>query len=277
MNKLLTLALILLCWASNAQPIKMMTYNIRYANDNDGENVWDNRKSKVVQLINYYEPLVFGIQEGLEKQVKYLDESLDSYDYVGVGRDDGKTKGEYSAVFYNTQALEVLESSTFWLSETPDKISKGWDASLERICTYARFKNKKTGKTFWVFNTHFDHRGEEARKNSAKLILEMINKKTNLGTDKVVFMGDLNLVPEHEAIATIKSQLDDSKTISEKAPYGPVGTSNGFKTDLVMTRRIDYIFTKNLKVKEYVQIDDRRDDNYYPSDHLPVLVELEAF
>ncbi|MEQ9285903.1 MAG: endonuclease/exonuclease/phosphatase family protein [Cyclobacteriaceae bacterium] len=277
MNKLLTLALILLCWASNAQPIKMMTYNIRYANDNDGENVWDNRKSKVVQLINYYEPLVFGIQEGLEKQVKYLDESLDSYDYVGVGRDDGKTKGEYSAVFYNTQALEVLENSTFWLSETPDKISKGWDASLERICTYARFKNKKTGKTFWVFNTHFDHRGEEARKNSAKLILEMINKKTNLGTDKVVFMGDLNLVPEHEAIATIKSQLDDSKTTSEKAPYGPVGTSNGFKTDLVMTRRIDYIFTKNLKVKEYVQIDDRRDDNYYPSDHLPVLVELEGF
>lgn len=277
MNKLLTLALILLCWTTNAQPIKMMTYNIRYANDNDGENVWDNRKSKVVQLINYYEPLVFGIQEGLEKQVKYLDESLGNYGYVGVGRDDGKTKGEYSAVFYNTQALEVLESSTFWLSETPDKISKGWDASLERICTYARFKNKKSGKTFWVFNTHFDHRGEEARKNSAKLILEMINKKTNLGTDKVVFMGDLNLVPEHEAIATIKSQLDDSKSISEKAPYGPVGTSNGFDTGLVMTRRIDYIFTKNLRVNQYIQIDDRRDDNYYPSDHLPVLVELEGF
>lgn len=277
MNKLLTLALILICWTTNAQPIKMMTYNIRYANDNDGENVWDNRKSKVVQLINYYEPLVFGIQEGLEKQVKYLDESLGNFDYVGVGRDDGKTKGEYSAVFYNTQALEVLESSTFWLSETPDKISKGWDASLERICTYARFKNKKTGKTFWVFNTHFDHRGEEARKNSSKLILEMINKKTNLKKDKVVFMGDLNLVPDQEGIATLKAQLDDSKSISAKTPYGPVGTSNGFKTDLIMTRRIDYIFSKNLQVNQYAQIDDRRDDNYYPSDHLPVLVELEGF
>ncbi|MEQ6121119.1 endonuclease/exonuclease/phosphatase family protein [Reichenbachiella sp. MALMAid0571] len=276
-NHLTLLFIITIGFSAVAQPVHLMTYNIRYANENDGENIWDNRKDKIVKMINYYEPGIVGIQEGLLKQVEYLDKSLKDFNFVGVGREDGKKQGEYAAIFYNKKKYKVMENTTFWLSETPEKVSVGWDAALERICTYALFKDKQTGKTFWVFNTHFDHRGDQARVNSAKLILEMINKKTDLSKHPVVLMGDLNLTPEKEGIQTLKSQLSDSKMISEKEPYGPIGTSNGFDTSRIMTGRIDYIFVKNLKVKQYAQLNDRRDNNLYPSDHIPVLIEAYGF
>jgi endonuclease/exonuclease/phosphatase family metal-dependent hydrolase len=255
-----------------AQPIDLMTYNIRYDNKGDNENNWHHRKEKIVKLIEHYAPAVIGIQEGLSHQVEYLDESLPAYSYVGVGRDDGKTKGEYAAVFYNSKRLKVLESGNFWLSETPEKISVGWDASMERICTYARFKDKASGNELWVFNAHFDHRGKQAQTNSAKLVLDIIASKTNLKKDKVVFMGDLNVFPEEEAIQTLKTKLDDSREISTTAPYGPQGTFNSFKLDMIMKRRIDYIFVNNLKVSKHLHIDDRRDNNLFPSDHLPVFI-----
>lgn len=274
MIKLLTVALLVFSMSANAQIVKVMTYNIRYDNKNDGDNIWINRKAKVAQLIEFYAPAVFGTQEGLVHQLDYLDESLKSYKYVGVGRDDGKKKGEFSAIFYNSKEYDIVENSDFWLSETPEKVSVGWDASMERICSYALVRNKKSGKTFWVFNAHFDHRGTEARKQSAQLILDMIDKKTSAMKLPVVLMGDLNLGPEEEPIKLISANMDDTRLVSETKPYGPSGTFNRFDKTFVMDRRIDYIFTKNFKVKKYAQIDDRLENNNFPSDHIPVLAEL---
>ncbi|MEM8889234.1 MAG: endonuclease/exonuclease/phosphatase family protein, partial [Bacteroidota bacterium] len=141
-----------------------MTYNLRYDNPNDGENRWDLRKEFLRDQLKFFEPDVMGIQEGLKHQLDYLDGELSAYSYIGVGRDDGKEKGEYTAIFYKADKLSLIRQSTFWLSESPDEISVGWDAALERICTYALFEEKAGGAKFYVFNTHFDHRGEKARR-----------------------------------------------------------------------------------------------------------------
>ena len=257
-----------------AQSYKIMTYNIRYDNPNDGENQWSKRKAFLSNQITYNEPDVFGIQEGLHHQVTYLDNTLVNYKYLGVGRDDGKTKGEYSAVFYNADKLKVLKESTFWLSKTPNKTSVGWDASMERICTYALFIDKNTNQRFWVFNTHFDHIGNEARLQSTKLIVETI-ESLNKKNYPVVVTGDLNLEPESKPLQYLSSVLNDSKTISLSTPFGPTGTYSGFKFNEPVTNRIDYIFTskKNIKVNKYAVLSDSKDCKY-PSDHLPVLVEL---
>lgn len=272
MKQIITIALLLIGFASHGQKIKAMTYNIKYDNKNDTVNNWNDRKQKMVQLIMYYNPSFLGIQEGLHNQVTYLDKNLKKYSYVGIGRDDGKQKGEYSAIFFNKNKYKILESNTFWLSETPNKISVGWDASMERICTYALFQDKKTKQKTMVFNTHFDHIGTLARKNSAKLIVETIKKK-NIHNVPVILMGDFNLTPNQEAIATIKSAFKDSYSASKKEPYGPKGTFNGF-TNRVMKNRIDYIFVRGFDVASVVHIDDKMDNNKHISDHIPVLATL---
>ena len=158
------------------QSHSIMSYNIRYDNIWDVENSWTIRKDKVRQILVQYAPSIIGIQEGLLNQVQYLDSCLTNYEYIGVGRDDGKELGEFCAIYFDTTRYAVLNHSTFWLSETPDTISVGWDAALERICTYGLFKDRKTAEEFWVFNTHFDHMGARAREQSSVLILKMIKK-----------------------------------------------------------------------------------------------------
>jgi len=258
----------------SAQSIKVMTYNIRYDNPKDGENRWDNRKEFLTDQIKFYEPDFLGTQEGLSHQILFIDSTLTQYNYIGVGRNDGKTEGEYSAIFYNSVKFTPIKSSTFWLSETPDIPSKGWDASLNRICTYGLFKNKATKVKLWIFNTHFDHRGVEARKNSVKLIIKKI-KELNKENFPVVFMGDLNLEPESEAIQYLSNQMNDTKTVSTKIVFGPTGTFNGFKFDKPVTRRIDYIFVSkgNIDVEKYAVLSNSKDLRY-PSDHLPVYAEI---
>jgi len=259
------------------QNIKLMTYNIRMDTPNDEENAWPNRKENFVNQIHFYTPDVLGIQEGLEHQVIYLDDHLKTYKYVGVGRADVKEEGvgEYSAIFYNYQNFKEIKSGTFWLSETPDTPSRGWDASLNRICTYILLKNKTSGQKFWVFNTHFDHRGVLARKNSAALIIQKINS-INKEKLPVFLMGDLNLQPQEEPIQFIAKELNDSKTISQLPPYGPVGTYNGFDACKKIGKRIDYVFTSkdNITIKKYAVIADVNDMKY-PSDHFPVFIEAE--
>ena len=159
-----------------------MTYNIRFDNPDDGDNRWDKRKEFLADQIRSQEPDVLGIQEGLLHQVAFLAESLPDYEYVGVGRDDGKKKGE----FYNSRKLRLTDSGTFWLSETPSKVSVGWDAALPRICTWARFLPAAGGKSLVVFNTHFDHKGAKARYESARLILRKIAEITG-GDEPFVF------------------------------------------------------------------------------------------
>ena len=159
-----------------SQNLKVMSFNIRLNVDSDKENSWTNRKQDVADLLTYYHPDYFGVQEALPDQMKDIKNGLKNYDYVGVGRDDGKEKGEFSAIFYDTDRLQVLKSDTFWLSETPEKPSKGWDAALNRICTYAVFRDKKSKKEFMALNLHFDHIGNIARVKSSELILKKIKE-----------------------------------------------------------------------------------------------------
>ncbi len=256
----------------NSQDITLMTFNLRYSTPRDGENSWENRKAFVADLIQYYEPHIFGVQEALDEQMQYLDKVLTSYTYVGVGRDDGKRKGEYSGVFYQKDQYELLEGETFWLSEQPDKPSVGWDASMERICTYVHLKHKSSGKLFWVFNTHFDHKGKEARSKSVDLILQWIDKK-NTNREAVFVTGDLNLSPDETPIKKLAKAMADSWEVTLNSPYGPTGTFNGFDFEKPLERRIDYIFVSpaQVEVKKYRTIDDFKEFRY-PSDHMPVMI-----
>ncbi len=261
--------------SSEKEILNIMTYNIRYDNPNDGENQWKNRKEFLVDQIKYNEVDIFGIQEGLHHQVQYLNNEFTNFNYVGIGRDDGKEKGEYSAVFYNSKKYKVIESNTFWLSETPNDISVGWDASMERICTYAVFESINTKQQFLVFNTHFDHIGNVARLESSKLIHSKI-LEININNLPVFVMGDLNLLPSSEPIEYLSEKFSDSKKISQLKPFGPKGTFNAFKHQEPVEDRIDYIFTNknNVQVNKYAVLSDSKDCKY-PSDHLPVLIEVE--
>lgn len=251
-----------------------MTYNIKYDNKNDTINNWNDRRVSLVRLIRHYEPSIFGTQEALHHQVEFIDEELPNFSFIGVGRDDGKQKGEYSPIHFDHTKFKVLISNTFWLSKTPDKISVGWDAAMERICTYGLFEELKTGNKFYVFNTHFDHIGNKAREKSAKLILKKI-KKINSNKLPVVLMGDFNLRPEEKPIQLIKKKLKDGSDITQKPFYGPSGTFNGFNYKMILKNRIDYIFVKDFKVNSYLHIDDRMENNKHISDHLPVLIRIE--
>lgn len=271
--------LLLLVWLSvisvaNAQknqPINVMSYNIRLNTASDGVNAWPNRKDNVKALVKFYDTDILCVQEALPEQFDALSENTD-FDVVGVGRDDGKRKGEFSAIYFNKNRFIKKDGGTFWLSLTPAVPSKGWDAALNRICSWVKLYDKLNKKEFIVFNTHYDHVGVQARIESAKLIKQKIQEIAP--KLPVVFTGDLNVTPETEAIATIKSFLTDTKEISIEAPYGPTGTFNAFKWDSPLKDKIDYIFVnKAFKVQKFAVLSDSKDQRYY-SDHLPVFVKL---
>lgn len=277
MKILLPTALILLLFTfmnTTAQHTKVMTYNIRLDVAIDGENRWNNRKEMLAGQVKFYEPDFLGVQEALPNQMQYLRTELNNmYGSIGIGRDDGKNQGEYSAIFYNSTKYTVLEQSSFWLSETPDKPSLGWDAQYKRICTYGLFENKATKQKVWVFNTHFDHIGTVARVKSATLILQKI-KEVNTHNLPFVLMGDFNLEEDSEPIQLIKQQLIDTKYRAKQA-FGPSGTFNAFEFTKPVTKRIDYIFTPKtgIEITKYAVLSDSKDCRY-PSDHLPVYTEM---
>jgi endonuclease/exonuclease/phosphatase family metal-dependent hydrolase len=259
---------------SYSQINKIITYNIKYDNPNDSLNNWDNRKMELVSLLKYYEPDLFGVQEALEHQLNYIDLNLVNYSRIGVGRDDGKQKGEFSPIYYDSNKFSLIDESTFWLSDQDDTVSIGWDASMERICTYGVFENKTSQKKIFVLNTHFDHIGEIAREESSKLILSKIND-LNKNNYPVILMGDFNAEPETKPIRIFKKELIDGAELSKDGIYGPYGTYTGFTKDVLAKRRLDYIFVKNLKVEKYRHIDDKMKNSNYLSDHLPVLIEFK--
>lgn len=259
---------------SYSQTFTAMTYNIRLNVAVDGENAWPLRKEYLTSQIRFYEPDILGVQEGTPSQVVEMSELLPNYNQVGIGR-DGEGEGESSNIYYKKGRFIVKESATFWLSETPNEISKGWDADFNRVCTYALLKDKKTKKYVFVFNTHLDHVGEEARTNGIQLILSKI-KTINSKNYPVIFMGDLNSEPTSDRITNLKKVMTDCRDISEEKPFGPSGTFNSFKHNEPVTRLIDYIFVyKNnkFKVEKYAILSDSKDLKY-PSDHLPVFVKL---
>ena len=250
--------------------LKILSYNIRYDNPDDGINKWDNRKGTIINYIKKNTPDIIGMQEVLNNQLIELDSSLDDYAFVGVGREDGKTKGEYSPIFFKPSKLILIKSDTFWLSETPDKVSVGWDAALERICTYALFEQINTKKKFLVFNTHFDHIGENARSESAKLILKKI-KKINRNKLPTLITGDFNLTPETKPMKIFKNNFNDVMESSDfENTYN--GTYTGFNVNENPTRRIDYIFEKDFQVKKAKHLLIKTSKGLWASDHHPVFL-----
>ena len=275
MHKSILLFFLMLLFGTTApaQTLSFLSYNIRYDNPADGPDAWANRREFLAGQLRFHKPDVFGVQEGLKHQLDYLLEQLPGYRYVGVGRDDGMEAGEYSALFYRTDRFRALEAGTFWLSERPDTVSKGWDAALPRICTWALLEDTVSGRRIRVFNSHFDHIGKEARRLSAGLILAKMTELNPAG-DPVVLMGDFNSAPDTKPIAEFREFLHDTQAHSQEPPFGPSGTFNGFRFQEPVTHRIDYIFVSPaLRVLQYAVLSDCR-DGHYPSDHLPVLARL---
>ncbi|QZE13658.1 endonuclease/exonuclease/phosphatase family protein [Halosquirtibacter laminarini] len=277
-NLLVSLAIVLISTSAQAKIIKtnsrVMTYNLRYDNPHDGDQSWSHRKAGVISLIKFHGPEILSIQEGLHHQVQDLKEGLEHYDYVGVGRDNGDEKGEYAAIFYDSEKYSKVESGNFWLSPTPNKASIGWDAACIRICTWVKLRDKVTRQLLFVFNTHFDHVGKEAQRNSAKLIVEKIDKLTEGRETPFVLTGDFNLTPDDKSIIYLSKEFNDSKQVTRRKPYGPDGTFNSFDFNHKLDQRIDYIFTSSeVTVERYAVLSDSKNRHYY-SDHLPVLVDI---
>ncbi|HEY9260202.1 endonuclease/exonuclease/phosphatase family protein [Chitinophaga sp.] len=263
--------------AQKKTQIQVATYNLRLNLAWDSANAWPHRKEMVKDLIQYHGFDIFGVQEALSDQMKDLEE-MPQYAHVGVGREDGNTKGEYSAIFYNKNKYQVIQSGNFWLSPTPDKPSKGWDAAYIRICTWACFKVKATGKQFFMFNTHFDNEGVVARENAARMILEKIDAVAAKNTP-VIITGDFNSNPTTSAYGTITKKFSDAKLVVETKPYGPDSTFNDFKyhnwTKVVKEGRIDFLFVNpQIRVLKYAVLTDSKDLRF-PSDHFPVTCQLE--
>jgi endonuclease/exonuclease/phosphatase family metal-dependent hydrolase len=228
----------------------------------------------VTDLLKFHKADIFGLQEALFGQIKDIENALPGFGWFGTGRDDDDKAGEFSPIFYNKDLFNLIENGQFWLSETPDKPGLGWDAACNRVCVWGKFEQKETGRHFFVFNTHFDHKGDTARANSAKLILKFIAEKKLKENLPVILTGDFNLTPDQLPILLIKKDLSDCRDISVEQPYGPVGTFNAFQPDSPLDRRIDYIFVNNkVKVIKFAILTDSK-DNRYPSDHLPVFVKI---
>ena len=262
----------------HSQELNVMTFNIRYNTRNDSLNAWPYRKDNAASQIKFHNVHILGIQEAWHEQMMDLSQPRSKYKYVGVGRDDGKTKGEYSAIFYDTTRMKLLGSSTFWLSLTPEiPGSKSWDAAITRIVTWAKFTDIKRNRTFFVFNTHFDHIGKEARRESARLLKQKV--KDIAGNNPVVITGDFNSKPSDEPIKIItesndKDKFIDTKAVSLTPHYGPQGTFNAFTSKEIDNEPIDFIFLKGKwKVLQHATLSQTWGGRF-SSDHFPVFAKL---
>lgn len=260
------------------QPINIISFNIRLDNPKDAPNDWPNRTEKVTSQILFHEADIIGVQEALHNQVADLEKGLPGYSFTGVGREDGKDKGEYSCIFYNINRLELLASQTFWLSQTPLLPgSKSWDAAITRIVTWAKFRDRHTKQVFFAFNTHFDHIGKVARGESANMLLKAVDSIA--GKTPAVITGDFNSKPTDEPIVLITEntnplKLTDSRQISASGHYGPHGTFNGFGQKEESDHPIDYIFIKgNWKVLQHATLSQTWGGRF-SSDHFPVFARL---
>jgi endonuclease/exonuclease/phosphatase family metal-dependent hydrolase len=279
MKRIVLLALVFMMTEATAQsPLNVMTFNIRYNTMADSANAWPFRKDKVASQILFHEAHIIGVQEALHGQMTDLQERLPQFKYAGVGRDNGKEKGEYSAIFYDTTRVQALQTKTFWLSETPEVAgSKSWDAAITRIVTWIKFRDKKTKKIFFAFNTHFDHIGKVARRESAKILLQAV--KDIAGDTPAFITGDFNAEPSDEPVQVIKDvsnplHLTDSKEVSLKPHYGPTGTFNGFRNKERNDQPIDYIFLKGKwKVLKHATISQTW-QGLFASDHFAVLATI---
>ena len=256
--------------AEKTNDIKVISYNVRFSGG-DGENHWDKRKHASINMINDEKPTVFGVQEAKADQIAYLRENLPEYGYIGVGREDGKSGGEHMSIFYLKEQVELLDGGTFWLSETPDVPSMGWDAACKRSCTWTKMKMKDTGKEFAYINTHLDHVGKVAQREGLALICKRFAEIVPVGMPAFL-TADFNALTNDPIFEPLNAEMFDAR---EKAPETDRrATYNGFKpggednADLV----IDHIFYRGAEAKTFKVL---RDKNYgapFISDHYPVVM-----
>lgn len=268
------------CANDTGHPLRVMTFNIRYDNPEDGENAWVHRRDHVVSMIRFHKADVVGLQEALAGQLDYLASRLPEFNWLGVGRDDGNREGEFTAIFYRKDRLTSTRDSTFWCSETPGRPGLGWDAACNRTVTWAAFVDRHTKRAFYVFNTHFDHRGVKAREESARLLLRKI--PTIAENAPVIVTGDFNCIPGSEPYKIVTGrpvqkgmrQLVDARHISENGHHGPHGTFTDFNVHAVPKEPIDFIFvSRDWDVVSHATLSDTFDGRL-PSDHMPVLAEI---
>jgi endonuclease/exonuclease/phosphatase family metal-dependent hydrolase len=253
-------------------PLRIMTYNVRFNNPLDGEHAWPRRKDRVASLIRCHQPDVVGVQEALKEQVDDLAAPLEGYAWFGTGRDGGD-RGEFCAIFYRQQRLHLDKGSTFWLSETPDVAAcKGWDADCPRIVTWGKFKDVMSERSYYHFNTHIDHRGLVARRESVKQLIASVQALAQDAPAGIT--GDFNFIEAFASYELLRQAFLDAYYASEAEHEGPVGTFHGFEVSAAPGIRIDYVFvTPEVKVLRYATLSDSQ-EGFYPSDHLPVLIEV---
>jgi endonuclease/exonuclease/phosphatase family metal-dependent hydrolase len=261
--------------ACPAEPLAVISFNVRYDNPADGPDAWPYRREAVAGFLNFHGADIIGLQEPLHHQLVELDELLPGHTWFGAGRDDGRTTGEHAAIFFRTDRFRLVDGGTFWLSETPNRPgSRSWDAALPRILTWIRLEDRANEQEFFVLNTHYDHRGQQARVESSRLVRRFIDERTD-GLP-VILTGDLNALPDDEVVLLLtrgERPLRDALYFSETPHYGPLGTWNGFR-EVEQGRRIDYILTTpNFAVRRHAILTDRTNGRFL-SDHLPVFAEV---
>ena len=248
--------------------LKVMSYNIRLGSANDGTNSWAMRYTATGEMLEDQKPDVFGVQEALEYQVRYIEEMC-GYEYVGVGRENGKKEGEHMAIFWNKKTVSMLKWGTFWLSETPEEPSMGWDAACKRTATWALMKDKKTGRKFYFINTHLDHKGTEAQKNGLKLIVDRLSE-INPDGYPMVLTGDFNITPDNKALTELDAKMQSARKIAEKTDS--LDTYNGWGRGSGV---IDYIYVSGFSsCPEFQTVVKRYNDRKFVSDHYPVVARL---
>lgn len=256
--------------SGQSSELKVMSYNIRLGSADDGTNSWLYRCQATLDMFEDQKPDVIGLQEALEDQVRLLEEFTRDYDYVGVGREDGKKEGEYMAIFWNKKTVKLMKWGTFWLSETPEKPSKGWDAACYRTATWALMKDKRTGEKFYFVNTHLDHVGAEARKNGLKLIVDRIDQINPEGYP-MVLTGDFNIKPAAPELKDLDSRMKSARKVAPKTDshntYNDWGKA---KKDMI----IDYIYISGFTCLEYQTVTKKYAQRTYISDHYPISARL---
>lgn len=250
----------------------VMSFNIRFDNPGDSANTWKYRADNVAMLINYYAPDLLGLQEVMINQMGDLKKRLPQYATIGVARVDGKEKGEFNPIFFNTSRYKLLKHGDFSLSESPDKFGiRGWDSAFERIVTWAILKDRSNGKKVAVFNTHFDHVGQVSRRESAKLLLAKVKEIAD--TLPLVITGDFNFTPDSEPFKILTESTLKATCLSSPIIYGPSGSFHDFGRIPEKSRSlIDFIFVnEHIQTKKYRVIADQPKDGYF-SDHNPILI-----
>lgn len=265
------LSALLLAACSAPAPLKVMSYNIRFGTADDGVYSWPCRQDAAVAMIEDQHPAVFGVQEGLRFQLDFIAEKCPEYQYVGVGREDGEARGEHMAVFYDTTRVDLKDWGTYWLSETPDEPSKGWDAACKRTATWTLLYDKKTDKHFYFVDTHLDHVGEVAREKGLALVVERIGAM-NPENYPMILLGDFNVFPEDPCLAGLRAVMTDAR---EVAPVTSAeSTYHGYGT--VEKAPIDYIFYSGFSgCEEFARVTKPYLECPYVSDHYPVTAVLK--